>query len=166
MIFFSYRTLNLLGSLVAILLLAFAVYVEYAQGLNPCSLCILQRLVYAFLGIMLFLVFLCYPKRLWMRIFGLFTILIALLGAFLAGRQVWLQLQPHATAEICMPGFSYIIAHLPWQQALQAMLQGADNCDVVDWVFLGWSMARWSLLCFIGFMLLGIYGTLKRLPLK
>lgn len=160
MILFSSRTMNLLGSLACLLLLITAFYLEYIQNLHPCSLCILQRGAFALLMIVLLLAYLFNPKPLGIKIYGFFTVLIAILGALLAGRQAWLQLQSHAPAEVCMPGFSYILHHLPLSQALTAMLQGSDNCGVVDWTLLGWSMAHWSLLCFILFGLLGIFQIL------
>lgn len=160
MILFSSRTLNLLGALACLLLLITAFYLEYTQNLHPCSLCILQRGVFALLMIIFLLAYLLNPKPLGIKTYGLFTVLIAILGVLLAGRQAWLQLQIRAPTEVCMPGFSYILHHLPLSQALVAMLQGSDNCGVVDWTFLGWSMAHWSLLCFILLGLLGVFQML------
>lgn len=160
MILFSPRTLNLLGFLASLLLLTTGFYLQYTQNLHPCSLCLLQRGLFILLAIILLLAYLLKPKQPGIKIYGFFTLLVAVLGALLAGRQTWLQLQPHAPTDICMPGFSYILAHIPLTQALQAMLQGSDNCGVVDWTFLSWSIARWSLLCFILFGLLGVFQML------
>lgn len=150
------RTLNLLGTLTCFALLACAFYLEYAKNLDPCSLCILQRFAFLLLAVLLGVAFLHNPKRLGTRLYGLFTLFISILGVLTAGRQVWLQLQPHAPAKICMPGFSYIVTHLPLNEAISSMIMGSDNCGVVTWTFFHLSIAGWSLLWFSLFCLLGI----------
>jgi len=161
MILPSSRTINLLGAFLGILLLAVGIYLECTENLHPCSLCLLQRGVFILMIILLLSAFLHNPKYRGIQIYGSLTLFTAVLGIFLAGRQVWLQSLPRAPAEICMPGFSYIISHLPLHQALSAMLMGSDNCGVVDWTVWGWSIAHWSLLWFIVFGLLGIFQMMK-----
>ena len=149
------RRLNLIGCLICIGLLSFAYYLECSKDLMPCSLCILQRFVFVWLALLFLVAFLHDPKCLGIRIYGLLTAIIAALGALLAARQIWLALQPHAPAEICLPGLSYMLTHLPLNQVISSMFMGSDDCGVVQWRFLYLSLAQWSLLCFIGFCLLG-----------
>ena len=47
----SFRTRYLLGFLVSFGLIGFAVYLQEARGLMPCSFCILQRVAFAALGV-------------------------------------------------------------------------------------------------------------------
>lgn len=162
MIFLSSRTLNLFAALFGISVLAAAIYLECTQDLQACSLCILQRGVFILLIILLLSACLHNPKRRGIRIYGVFTVIIAVLGMCLAGRQIWLQSLSHAPAEICMPGFAYIMAHLPLNEALSAMMMGSDDCGVIDWTFLGWSIARWSFLGFSLFAVLGVYQVMRR----
>ncbi len=167
MIFFSSRNLNLFAALVSVLLLAAAICLACIENLRPCSLCLLQRGVFILLSILLFTAFLHNPGQRGVRVYGALTLLIAVLGSFLAGRQVWLQSLPHAPTEICMPGFSYILSHLPLDQALCAMLMGSDDCGVIDWTLWGWSLARWSLVWFVLFGLFGIFQvTQQRRPVE
>ena len=170
MILPSARIVNLGGAFTSTLLVASSFYLEYVLYLQPCSLCILQRILYILLAAILLLAYLHHPKQRGIQVYGSLTLFLASLGVFLAGRQVWLQSLPHAPTEICLPGFSYIISHLPLHQALSAMLLGSDNCGVVDWTVCGWSLACWSLLFFILFCLLGIYQTIgghsHKLPAK
>jgi disulfide bond formation protein DsbB len=161
MIFISSRKLNLFAALTSVLLLVAGIYLECTENLQPCSLCVLQRGVFVLLSILLFGAFLHNPKQRGIRVYGAFTLLIAGLGVLLAARQVWLQSLPHARAEVCMPGFSYLLSHLPLNQALSAILMGSDHCGVVDWTLWGWSIARWSLLWFMLFGLFGIFQAFK-----
>lgn len=117
----------------------------------------LQRGIYVLLGITLFAAIVPHNPRMSTRIaYGILTLLIAMIGIFLAGRQVWLQSQPALPTEICLPGFAYMVQRLPLTQALRLMLLGADNCGVVTWRLWGWSIAHWSLVWFIAFALQGI----------
>jgi disulfide bond formation protein DsbB len=150
----SYRTFTLLAALAAVMLLLVAYYLECVLSILPCSLCILQRGVYILLVIAFLL-------AAWQGVrrslpYGLLTLFISALGIFLAGRQVWLQSLPKAPAEVCLPGFSYMVSHLPLSTAFKLMLLGSDNCGVVTWRLLGWSIAQWSLLCFVLFALAGV----------
>jgi disulfide bond formation protein DsbB len=158
MILPSSRIINLLGALIGIALLAVSIYLECVKNLHPCSLCLLQRAAFVLLTLILLIAVLHNPKQRGIQIYGFFTLLLAASGAFLAGRQVWLQTLPHAPTDVCMPGFSYIIAQLPLNQAVSAMLMGSDNCGTVDWALWGWSLARWSLL---GLVIFGILGVLQ-----
>ena len=74
--------------LLVIGLLAFAYYLEFYQGLVPCALCEVQRLIFVLLG-SLFLISTLLPLKKWVQISanGLIS-LTALLGILFAGRQV------------------------------------------------------------------------------
>jgi len=152
----NYRLYNTLAASIALALLVAGFYLEYTQRLLPCSLCILQRGVYIALVIVLFAAAIPHRAKAMTQVYGLLTLLIATAGILLAARQVWLQSLPKAPTEICLPGFSYMVQHLPLTQALQLMLLGSDNCGLVSWRLEGWSIAAWSLLCFIGFALQGL----------
>lgn len=157
----SYRTANLFGVLACLLLLATGFYLEYALGLLPCSLCILQRGVFILMAFIMSVAALHNPRQVGVQIYGLITLLLSISGALLAGRQVWLHLQTHVPAEVCLPGFSYMVAHLPLSQALRLMLAGSDDCGVVTWRFLGWSIPEWTLLCFILFGILSLFQIIR-----
>ncbi|MGH8276767.1 MAG: disulfide bond formation protein B, partial [Steroidobacteraceae bacterium] len=47
----SRRLLNVLGFGVCVALLAYALYAQYGLGLDPCPLCIFQRIGIALLGL-------------------------------------------------------------------------------------------------------------------
>src|ERR1700687_2609585 len=108
MIFFSSRTVNLLGLLACVFLLSIGFYLQYMAGIQPCLLCILQRLMFFLLTIIFLIAILHSPNNQGIRIYGLFTMLIGILGAMIATRHIWLQMHPQHTG-ICLPGLMPIL---------------------------------------------------------
>ena len=67
----------------------------------------------------------------------------------------WLQHTPEAERPSCGPGLDYLLSRFGALGGLQRILRGSGECGVVDWTFLGLSIAEWSLACFVG---LAIYA--------
>jgi disulfide bond formation protein DsbB len=150
---------NWLGFILVVLLISAALFLQWFEHLKPCPLCIMQRI--AFIAIaFLFLAFALLPSRIWLvRLQGLLLIAASGSGFAIAARQVYLQHLPPGQAPSCGPGLGYLFDALPWHEALAMILQGSGECAVVDWRFLGLSMAAWSalwLLFFFGYGLLMI----------
>ena len=144
-----------LGFLVCAALLAYAYYLQFEKHLEPCPLCIFQRLFYAGTGIVFLLAVLHNPGRLGKVVYGIFSTLLASGGAAVAARQVWLQHLPADQVPECGPGLDYMLDAFPLNQTLRMVLRGSGECAKVDWRFLGFSIAEWSLLIFV---LLAIYS--------
>ena len=81
------RLTYLLGFIAVCALLGMAAYLQ-AHGVNPCPLCMLQRMTVALLGVMFFFGIVINPTSFASRLVALLSFLIALTGALLAGRQV------------------------------------------------------------------------------
>ncbi len=144
-----------LGFLVCAALLAYAYYLQFEKHLEPCPLCIFQRLFYAGTGIVFLLAALHNPRRLGKAVYGILSALLASGGAAVAARQVWLQHLPADQVPECGPGLDYMLDAFPLNQTLRMVLRGSGECAKVDWRFLGFSIAEWSLLIF---GLLAIYS--------
>lgn len=134
-------------------LLGYGYYLQYGQGLEPCPLCIFQRVCYFAAGLIALAGALHNPDRTGMRIYGALTLVAALAGLVFAGRQVWLQHLPKDQVPACGPGLEYWMKTLPFAETFKKVLRGTGECAAVDWTFLGLSIAEWSLLCFSLFML-------------
>src|SRR5262245_48879706 len=83
-----------MGALDCALLLGYAYYLQYVQGLQPCPLCLVQR---GFFYLMLagFLVAAVHgPGKVGAIIYSALIFLFAAGGAATASRQVWLQSLP------------------------------------------------------------------------
>jgi protein dithiol:quinone oxidoreductase len=151
----SRRPGNAIGFLVCAGLLAFAYYLQFARGLEPCPLCILQRLVFAAMAIFFLAAAIHHPRRVGARIYGGLLFLLAAAGTAIAARHVWLQHTPEAERPSCGPGLDYLLSRFGPLGGLQRILRGSGECGAVDWTFLGLSIPEWSLGLFIA---LGVYA--------
>jgi disulfide bond formation protein DsbB len=139
-----------------------ALYFQYVMGLDPCPLCIMQRLCVIALGVLCLAGGVQNPKAIGTRIYGLIMTVIALCGTGVAGRQVWLQHLPADQVPACGPGMDYILETFPMYEALSIILRGSGDCAEVQWSLLGLSMAGWMLLVFTVFAVAGLAMFFRR----
>jgi disulfide bond formation protein DsbB len=88
------------------------------------------------------------PKNVFRIIYNILLIIVALIGAGIAGRQTWLQHLPPELVPECGPGLDYMLEVFPLGEALKMILSGSGECAEVQWRFIGFSIAEWSLVCF------------------
>ncbi len=134
-------------------LMGFALYLQHQVGLDPCPLCISQRIALIAVGITALLAFLHNPALTGQRIWATLTGFFALSGAGLAARHVWIQHLPPEKVPACGPGLEYLLDVFPWQEVIIMMLQGDGNCAEVTWTWLGLSIPAWTLIAFSGLAL-------------
>ncbi len=111
-------------------------------------MCIFQRLCYMAIVIITVLGTLHGPRRGGVYVYGVLTILAAVIGAGIAGRQTWLQHLPEDQVPACGPGLDYMLDQFPLAQVIKQALRGTGECAAVDWTLLSLSIAEWSLICF------------------
>lgn len=139
----------LLGFLACAGLLGYAYYLQYVQYLDPCPLCILQRLAFFLVGLLLLAGAIHNPGRTGYRVYGTLALLPALAGIGVAGRHLWLQSLPPDQVPACGPGLEYIVSNFPLGEAFSMVFRGSGTCAVVDWTFLGLAMPAWTLIWFV-----------------
>lgn len=160
---FSIRYGYLAGFLICAGLIAFALYLQYVQGEEPCPLCMLQRLAFMALGVVFLVAALHGPHRTGAAIYGVLLVLFALAGGAVAGRHVWLQSLPKNMVPECGPGLEFILSRFPLNKALDLILRGSGECAEKGWTFLGLTIAGWSLVWFVLLGVLAIALTLHAL---
>jgi disulfide bond formation protein DsbB len=118
-------------------------------NLAACPLCILQRMLYLLLAVEAVL---CLPfsQRLWgQRLGGLLMAATAATGAFIAAYQTWLQ--RFAKGVNCTADQPWWEQFVNWAGTQSPLLFEATGlCSEAGWVFLGLSIAEWSLVMFLG----------------
>lgn len=149
------RLLNLAGFLACAALLAYAYYTQFALGLEPCPLCIFQRIGMIAVGVVFLLAAIHGPRVAGRRVYGALIVLAALAGAAVSGRHVWLQNLPPDQVPSCGPGLAYMMDVFSFGETLRMVFTGSGECADVDWSFLGLSMPAWVL---IWFVLLAVFG--------
>jgi protein dithiol:quinone oxidoreductase len=138
-------------------LMGYALFAQYVQGFEPCMLCMVQRFFMCLLGVTALLAAIHNPKgHAWMA-WGLLCTLWATLGAYIAGRHVYLQSLPPDQLEGCSPAIDYILKNYEWTRILQTIFIRDQDCGKIDWTFLGQSMPRWVLVWFVAMGLLTLW---------
>lgn len=146
---FDSRIWFFLGFVVCVFLLAMAVYFQFAEGLNPCPLCISQRLAVLLTALVFLAAVLHHPKRIGTIRYAIAGTMAALLGAGISTRHIWLQQLPPDKVPECGPGLEYMFQYFPLYDTVKLMLSGTGDCAKVDWTLLGFSMPAWTLLAFL-----------------
>lgn len=126
-------------------LIGFGLVLQHGMGLEPCPLCVLQRFAYVAVGIFAAASALLAPRPM-ARVTGVLVMLAALTGGGIAAWHVWLQMNPESLS--CGPGLSTMLENFPLSQALPKIFSGTGECSAPGWMFLGLSIAGWSLVWF------------------
>ena len=145
-------------------LMGFAFFLEHIKGLEPCPLCMAQRVVFVTLAIVFLLAFTQRPAYLGSIVYGVLGLLISLGGLALAVRQLWLQSLPIEEAPACGPSMEYMLEAFPLKDIVSIMLRGSGDCAEIQWTFLGLSIPGWTAVAFAGFCLLSVFTNMALPP--
>lgn len=154
----SRRKGNLLGFLACASMLAFGYYLQFSVGIQPCPLCIIQRLFLLAVGVAFLAATLHHPAgRVGAGIYGGAIALLAAGGLAVAGRHVWLQHIPADQRPACGPALDYLLSTFGPVDGLRRILRGSGECGAVDWTLLSFSIPEWTLVAFLGFALWAVW---------
>ena len=150
------RKLFLTGFLISVSLIVYVLYTQYVLGLEPCPLCILQRVAVIALGISFLLLALRPPQRKQSKFLtSILLVMISSAGAGIAARHVWLQNLPPDKVPGCGPGLDFMMANFPLSDVLEMVFSGSGECAEISWSFAFLSMPAWALIWLI---VLGSFG--------
>lgn len=155
--FFRSRAGYFLGSVASFGLVGVALYLQVRNNLDPCPLCISQRIAFMALGVAFLLAALHNPQGLWRKLHGLLQLAAVATGATIASRHIWIQAHPGQIMSECGVGFDYMIQQFPLSKAVRLIFQGTGECSVIDWTLFGITIPQLSLIAFVGF---GAYAVL------
>jgi disulfide bond formation protein DsbB len=155
------RALNALGLLLCLGLLGYAWYAQTALGLEPCPLCIFQRVGIAACGLVFLLATLQNPGRTGARIYGVLLLFTALATMGVAARHLWIQHLPEGAVPSCGATLNYMLEIFPLTDVIRKVLSGSGECARINWQFLGLSMPGWVLLSATGLGALGAYANFR-----
>lgn len=158
----SRRLTFLLQVLVVMVAMAFALYLQHVEHLEPCPLCVFQRVAVIAFGVAALLGWLFARSQLMARLCAALELLAATGGIIVAGRHVWLQHLPPDQVPACGPGLDFWIAALPWQEVLRQVFHGSGECARIDWALLGVSLPGWVLLLCLGLFASALWQLCRR----
>lgn len=156
-IFTERRTGNLVGFGICAGLIAYALYSQYGLGLEPCPLCIFQRVAVMTIGAVFLLAALHHPRIQGALVYGVLTMIAALLGVLIAARHIWIQAQPPGTVAACGATLDYMLEILPVTTVITKVLTGSGECAEINWSLLGLSMPWWVLFACVGLALWALW---------
>jgi disulfide bond formation protein DsbB len=146
----SIRLVNLGIFLATVLAMLFALWLQYFQHLEPCPLCIFQRVAMIATGVVALVAFL-HGATGWMRrVYAGLTFLATVAGMVVAGRHVWLQHLPADEVPACGPGLNYWLETFPLHEVMAKVFKGSGECAVIDWTLFGFALPTLTLAAFLG----------------
>jgi len=141
----SYRQVSFGLFLASVAGMAFALYLQHGVGLEPCPLCVFQRVGLMGMGLFALIAAIHNPTQLWLRrVYAGLAGLSILWSAGVAARHVWLQHLPPEDVPACGPGLDYWLDVFPMKEVIQKVLHGSGECALIDWTFLGLSLPTLS----------------------
>jgi disulfide bond formation protein DsbB len=151
------RIVTSLLALGCFLMLAYALFEQHRGNLEPCPLCIFQRVAVVALGVALLLAA-AFPQR-WRLLGNASCVLVALVGLAGAGismRHLYIQSLPEGSVPACGASLGYMLDVFSKTEVLRKVLTGSGECARIDWTFLGLSMPGWVMICVVLIAALGV----------
>lgn len=152
------RTGNLIGFAVCAAMMIFALFAQYVLKMDPCPLCILQRLAVIAMGAVFLLAGLHGAGKIGSRIYAGLLTLAGLAGVGVAARHVWLQNLPKDQVPSCGPGLDFMLDTFPLMEVLSIVLSGSGECAEVSWRFLGLTIPGWTLVALVALCAYAIWA--------
>ena len=140
------RHINFAGFLICAGLIAYALYAQFHLGLDPCPLCIFQRIGIAAVGVIFLIAALHNPRSRGSRVYGVLVAIAALATVAVAARQLYIQHLPPGAIPSCGAPLSMMMKFMPLTTVIRKVLTGSGECGVVNWTFLGLAMPAWVLI--------------------
>lgn len=130
--------------------MAYALYTEYGPlHLDPCPLCIFQRVAMIALGVVFAIAALHAPLGLAARVYAVLGGLVAATGLSISSWHVHVQNLPADQVPACGPGLDYMLQAFPPIDVLKMVFTGSGECHTINWSFLGLSMPFWVGIWFV-----------------
>jgi disulfide bond formation protein DsbB len=146
------RTAYLLGFLVCAGLMGWALYLQYGLDLEPCPLCVFQRVAVIATGVVFLFAAIHGPGRAGAAVYATLATITAGTGAAIAGWHVWIQAQPKGAVPACGMGLEYMLDTLPLTDVIARVLKGSGECAEAGWIFLGLGIPAWTFVFFVAMM--------------
>ncbi len=147
----------LLGFVGCFALVGLALFIQLKNELEPCPLCITQRMFFMGLGILFLIAALVKPGGSLHKIMTTLQVLTAIGGAGWAMRHWYIQANKETMIADCGVGFDYMFENFPLEKALSLLFKGTGDCAEIDWVFYGLTLPQLALIAFVGFGFYAIF---------
>ncbi|KPN71472.1 disulfide bond formation protein B [Neisseria sp. 83E34] len=156
----SYRKALLIVIVTGLLCTAGSFFAQYVMELNPCPLCILQRVAVISVTLMAMLVLLLPTHKKGGRFAAAGLVSIpALWGFGVAVYQMWLQSLPAMKRPSCGAPWTFRLKDWPLFDMWEPVVRGFGDCGVQEYV-MGVPLPIWSVM-FFGSVLVWVWFALR-----
>lgn len=150
-----YRALNLVIVLAVVAAMLFAIfYLEGVLYLEPCPLCIVDRVLLVLIALTCLIALIHNSKGLFSWIYTSVAGLLSAIGVAVSARHIWLQNLPPDEVPECGPDLMYMLDVFPLADVIKRVFTGSGQCAEISWTFLGLTIPQQTLLLFIFLFLL------------
>src|SRR5271154_4477098 len=124
----SARAANLFGALACGGLLTYAYYAQFVMHLEPCPLCIFQRVGIFALGVMFLIAALHDPATMGRRVYAALIGLAAFAAIAVALRHLYIQSLPPGSVPACGASLDFMLKIFSLSEVLVKVLTGSGEC--------------------------------------
>ncbi|HEY2683481.1 MAG TPA: disulfide bond formation protein B [Steroidobacteraceae bacterium] len=156
------RSGNILGFLACAALLGYAYYAQYVMHLEPCPLCIFQRIGVFALGVAFLLGAIANAKSKGRYVIACLVGLAALVTVGIAGKHVYIQSLPAGSVPSCGASLDFMMKIFSVSEVIKKVLSGSGECAQITWRLLGLSMPGWVLIAAAFLGAFGLWVNLRR----
>jgi disulfide bond formation protein DsbB len=153
---------NLLGFAACAALLAYAYYAQFVLHLEPCPLCIFQRVGVFSIGVIFLLAASHDPVSWGRRVYALLLAAAALVTIGVALRHLYVQHLPEGSVPACGASLDFMLKVFSLSEVLVKVLTGSGECAKVTWQFLGLAMPAWVLVAAVALGAYGVWNNIRR----
>jgi disulfide bond formation protein DsbB len=153
---------NLSGFAASLSLLAYAYYAQFVLHLEPCPLCIFQRVGIFSIGLVFLIAAAHDPVGVAKRVYAALLALSALATSAVALRHLYIQSLPEGSVPACGASLDFMLKVFSLSEVLVKVLTGSGECAKVTWRFLGLAMPGWVLIAAVALGIFGLWVNLRR----
>lgn len=171
-----YRFTCFAGFLIAVGALATAYYLQYVENIEPCPMCMLQRVMFIVVGLVCLLAWLLVPAKIGRTIWAIVIVLLSAVGAYLAWRHVEIMNTPiENLLDSCSSLAIYKESDF-WHYfftetytVVSEAIQGGTSCATKEYFpnlegFKGLLLPIWALIGFAAIVVLALVGAFTKAP--
>lgn len=158
----SFKQANILGAIIAFVMIISALAIQLTFNLEPCPLCITQRIIFIVIGALFILFALLPSNNKYIKLSHLISIIAAgLVGVIFSIRHIMIQAKIIEIPAECGIDLDYMFENFPLTEAVNLLFKGTGDCSEIDWTFFGITLPQMALLGYIFFITYTIYIYLK-----
>lgn len=147
----------LFGFITCFGIVAAALFIQTQNNLEPCPLCITQRIFFMVLGLLFLIGAFLKPKSFLQKVMTFFQVIAAFGGAGWAARHWYIQANKESMISDCGVGFDYMFQEFPLEKALTLLFKGTGDCAAIDWTLWGLTLPQLGLIAFVFYALYAIW---------